>query len=1378
MTAYDEAREFFAAGLAEVRAAAGTPSFEELGRRGERRLPKSTVNRVLRGDFQEPPSWDLVQTFLEVCEAIAAESKGPEVSAAHFDLEVWRGRYGRLEVLWEAHRGDEDPGAAGTPLPGVRRFPPAGVRPAADLLGQPSQLLLARHEVVPFTGRADDLAALIGWRDGKQPEGARREGDQEAGKQSAGKPVAASVALLYGRGGQGKTRLAGELARRTAVVRGWKVWQATRTGAVVPVDGRPGQASLGGSALVVVDYAERWPAPELESLLGALVARRGARLRVLLIARSAGWWSYLLDDLRTQGYEEQAAFPLRALPDGDLGARVEAFEVARACFAEALGLDEEEAASLATPEGLGRAEFGLMLTVQMAALVAVDARIRGAEPPRDPGGLSRYLLDRERGHWAKVARRPDRVTSAEVMGQAVFTATLTRPRRHEVALAALRAAGVDGPASHRQVLREHADCYPAAEPRTYLEPLYPDRLGEDFVALSTPDDPDDPHRWAEGAAARLLGVAGDVPSGAPASSGAADASAPEWSRDVLTNLINAAARWPHLAAHELAPLAVEHPRIVLRAGNAALAALARIEEVPLEALEAIEAVAPSGDPDLDVGIAEITDRFSVDRIRSAPDPTARATLYSKRAWRLSNTGRHEEALTAIEEAIGLHRMLAGDGDVEHRADLAWALNSRSNEQHWTGDHRAALESAEESVALFAAVVNDDPKKIANLAVAFTTLSLRLDQQGRTAQGLGLLEEAVRITRLTAEANPAIFRPDLASMLHNLGGRLSAVGRYRDAHAAETEAVAIYRQLVEQDPRAHLGSLANALDGVAVALSGEGRHREGLVPREEAAALLRAGAEDNPGAYQPVLANTLLNLGADFGESGALREAVRRCRESVALSRELVERSRPAHLPGLARSLMVLGIWLGKSGAYQEAVVRCEEAVASFRELVALDSESHLPGLAEALLNLGPRASEAGRAEQAEAACREAVALHRQLLPSNPVVFRSRLAITLVNLGNRLAQGSAAEEAVVCFREAAELAREVAEENPGKGLPILAGVLTNLGRQLNAVRRHAESVTVAREAVDLQRSMVRGDPRVHEPGLAAALAILCDTLKTAGRYEEAATCGAEAVALLERLAADLPDVHRPHLGLALRNHGRALAALERKHEAVVVAEREVEVWRHLAQGDPGGHAFELTVALDRLGALLAEVRMHHEAVRVGRQAVALWRDMDHPAAERLLAFSLGSLGRPLAALDRHEELTAAGEEAVVIWRRLAERDPAAHRPHLVMGLFYGLGLPLAQAKRWPRAEGPLREAVDLQRRLADEDPGAHRPHLAHMLVAVVLMRITGQRGLREALGAAEEAVTIYEALARLNPAFRPPLHEAARLRAHLRDSLPPEGRRRT
>lgn len=115
--------------------------------------------------------------------------------------------------------------------------PPAGPD-AAWLVEMPSRMLNARHEVVEFTGRQDELDRLRQWRD-------------------AGRRLAAR--WLHAPGGQGKTRLAARFAA-DSIAAGWKVVTATHgPGTVLPPPGSQDLRTDGRAGLLlIVDYSDRW----------------------------------------------------------------------------------------------------------------------------------------------------------------------------------------------------------------------------------------------------------------------------------------------------------------------------------------------------------------------------------------------------------------------------------------------------------------------------------------------------------------------------------------------------------------------------------------------------------------------------------------------------------------------------------------------------------------------------------------------------------------------------------------------------------------------------------------------------------------------------------------------------------------------------------------------------------------------------------------------------------------------------------------------------------------------------------------------------------------------------------------------------------------
>jgi len=224
-------------------------------------------------------------------------------------------------------------------------FPLAPANHPAPKTLAPSRLLAARHRLVPFTGREAELERLAGWRDG---------------------PAGVAARLVYASGGQGKTRLAAQFAAASAA-EGWLVWQARhRPAAATPsaADGQRGTPAAGRGVLLVVDYAERWPAGHLVQVLGDGALRGHGPVRVLLLARPAGlWWTALRHELDKvdAAADEMLLAPLAPTRED----RVAVFTAARDRFAELLTVVDP--GGIAPPVDLDEDDYARVLTVHMAA---------------------------------------------------------------------------------------------------------------------------------------------------------------------------------------------------------------------------------------------------------------------------------------------------------------------------------------------------------------------------------------------------------------------------------------------------------------------------------------------------------------------------------------------------------------------------------------------------------------------------------------------------------------------------------------------------------------------------------------------------------------------------------------------------------------------------------------------------------------------------------------------------------------------------------------------------------------------------------------------------------------------------------------------------
>lgn len=150
------------------------------------------------------------------------------------------------------------------------RLRPAGTGPAmlSEALARrfPSRLLATRYEVVDLIGRKQELEELTAW---------------------ASTPAGTAVRLVHAVGGQGKTRLVARFAHDLAQV-GWAVVEAHHrqalrlSGATTATDTADSRGDAG--LPVIIDYADRWPTPDLFALLAAHINLSGP-VRVLLVAR-------------------------------------------------------------------------------------------------------------------------------------------------------------------------------------------------------------------------------------------------------------------------------------------------------------------------------------------------------------------------------------------------------------------------------------------------------------------------------------------------------------------------------------------------------------------------------------------------------------------------------------------------------------------------------------------------------------------------------------------------------------------------------------------------------------------------------------------------------------------------------------------------------------------------------------------------------------------------------------------------------------------------------------------------------------------------------------------------------------------------------------
>ncbi len=476
----------------------------------------------------------------------------------------------------------------------------------------------------------------------------------------------------------------------------------------------------------------------------------------------------------------------------------------------------------------------------MSALAAVYARLNGERLGADPAAVSIDLLRREREYWQLMH---DGTTRPEAMGRAVYVSLLTRALPYRVAVEALGDAGVTSTAeSAGRVLDDHAIAYPPTDPVAVLEPMAPDRLGEDFYALQTPGHAHDRHQpdpWT-------MGVPQALADRAPR---------------LLFTLIEVARRWPHVAHRQLFPLLRERPDVALRAGGRALSALAELPELDLSVLDAIDDSHPGTNPDLDEALATLSSLLVERLLKRETDPAKLAPLHLRHAARLAAVDRFDEALPAARSAVALLRR---GSTPEPNPQLAEALGTLGRALSGLGEDAEALTSLHAALRIWQRV----EERTMRQAVAFAQDN---ELFSRLQARAGHAEEAHR-----AAATAFVLWQRLASENAIFAGRLATS---YELLGAWSDAVAQWRRIATQAPRLYEPRLA-------LALTRTGSERD----LAEAVRIYRRLASADV-TYRPHLVRALARLAKQRKDLSLLDEAIR-----VPLpERFRIDRARVLHL---------------------------------------------------------------------------------------------------------------------------------------------------------------------------------------------------------------------------------------------------------------------------------------------------------------------------------------------------------------------------------------------------------------------------------------------------------------------------------------------------
>jgi len=627
-----------AAAILRDRFAAHRPTPDDVAADGF--LPARVAARLVSGIWPTPPTMSEDRETMAAVEALAegiytallaqpAELQRTEPGFRRAVLREIEALPGRLREEVEALRIEE------VFVHPRRRFAPTGSLAETWKLS-------SEYEVVPFTGRAREVESLLSWAGA---EGTRM-----------------GVRLYTGQGGAGKTRLMREVCRRLPAAD----WQ---TGFFVPAAVAAGGIPRafaghdGRSLFGVLDYAGAAEDGGLDRVLEAALDCEAARprVRIVLLDRAKGdWWPR---------YRRMAAGRL-----GDL-VRNEEIVAAEPSPMSALGIDErlklyDEAFRRFAPGAASSPAAPDLADPAYAAplFVLIEALRRAAGEPTPPtGGDPRvrhldWVLGRLYAGFRQSLGSGDLVDAArDVMAVTQLLGGIaTRARADDLLDELPRTRALEGSARNRLIgaLRRNLPG------EGFIPTLTPDAVGQ-HLAIGVLDEDIDLY----GARRKVEGAMGQVHALTTINEGV---KLDPTRRSVLERVLD----------RNLPDVALDAAETAIRSGDPmgpVLAAALRAHGDPA-LIDAVAAVIP----DRTVALREVALVVEQDRVRRSREGAARgdaaahgrlAASLNNLSIRLSDLGRREVALAAIEEAVAIRRDLAAARPDAFRPDLARSLGA-------------------------------------------------------------------------------------------------------------------------------------------------------------------------------------------------------------------------------------------------------------------------------------------------------------------------------------------------------------------------------------------------------------------------------------------------------------------------------------------------------------------------------------------------------------------------------------------------------------------------------------------------------------------------------------------------------------------------------
>ncbi|MEV8512182.1 tetratricopeptide repeat protein [Dactylosporangium sp. NPDC051484] len=244
----------------------------------------------------------------------------------------------------------------------------------------------------------------------------------------------------------------------------------------------------------------------------------------------------------------------------------------------------------------------------------------------------------------------------------------------------------------------------------------------------------------------------------------------------------------------------------------------------------------------------------------------------------------DEPADARAEAIRValtRRMASADPDA-YQPKLAETLDALARRLSQLGRHEEALRAADEAVDVYDELEDRHPGMYRSaLGAATSDFALQLDRLGRYADALAVDQQAVEILRGLDRNNPGGRADGLGHALTNLSVSLAQADRDDEALQAAQEAVELYQAARKQAAGSRTTAYSRALVILAASLETLGRHGEALDVAKRAANVCHESGSTGSAERAQQLAAALRSVSEICGRLGQHDEAAAATAEAEA-----------------------------------------------------------------------------------------------------------------------------------------------------------------------------------------------------------------------------------------------------------------------------------------------------------------------------------------------------------------------------------------------------------------------------------------------------------------------------------------------------------------